>query len=101
LIPGTEKPIDPWLRSLWWSGMQLMKEDPQAMEVHLTKSEFEHYQQTYQPEKWKKIKTSPAGAEIWECGEVGEWTTNPGDPQPQDAYARYRESNVWGVIPFK
>lgn len=84
---GTEKPIDPWLRSLWWNGMRMLKEDSQAMVVTIPLSRFEDYKQTYKPDLWRE--TSPGN---WECGEVGNWRTN-------DGIAIYQESNVWGIIP--
>ncbi len=100
-VPGTQKPLDPWLRSLWWSGVQLIKEDPWAMEVHASATEFKTYKATYHPELWKLSRTARSGAESWECGEVGEWIADIAQRHPAHAYARYRESNAWGMIPFK
>ena len=97
-VPGTQKPLDPWLRSLWWAGMQMLKEDSHAMQIQATDAEVVEYKKTYHPEMWQLTHTSQAGWERWECGEVGEWFIKQNvNPQPP----RYRESNVWGVIPFK
>jgi len=83
---GTDKPVDPWLRSLWWNGMQMLKEDDKAMKVTVPLAEFQQYQQTFKPDKW--IEVSPG---VWECEEVGTWTV-------QGDEATYKESNVWGKI---
>lgn len=83
---GTHKPEDPWLRSLWWNGMQLLKEDPQAMVVTISTSVFEEYKKGYRPELWTEVTPG-----IWECGEVGTWVVT-------DTLATYQESNVWGII---
>lgn len=87
--PGSEKPVDPWLRSLWWSGMQMLQEDTQAMHFSVSVGEFEDYKKTYKPEVWIEIEPG-----IWECEEVGVWTVD-------GEKATYLESNVWGVIPHK
>jgi hypothetical protein len=87
--PESNKPVDPWLRSLWWNGMQMIQEDRQAMQVLIPISEFVEYMQNYKPEIWVEVKPG-----IWECEEVGTWTVNA-------ETAAYKESNVWGVIPLK
>lgn len=91
-IPGTDKPVDPWLRSLWWSGMEMIKEDDNAMLVKVTHSELMEYMQNYHPESWVQINQD-AGVQHWECGEVGSWMVGMS--------SWYRESNVWGKIPLK
>lgn len=87
--PGTNKPIDPWLRSLSWSNMQLIQEDSKAMSVTVSLSEFEAYKANYNSDSW--VEVSPG---TWECQEVGTWEVG------EDS-ATYQESNVWGIIPFK
>jgi len=86
---GTEKPIDPWLRSLWWNGMQMIQEDRLAMQVGIPLSEFESYKKSYKPESW--VEVIPG---VWECEEVGSWIIGAEE-------AVYKESNVWGSIPLK
>jgi hypothetical protein len=83
------KPVDPWLRSLSWNGMQMLKEDNQAMVVTVPLAEFQHYQQSFKPELWQEVQPG-----VWECGEVGTWTVNEAA-----GTATYQESNVWGVVP--
>lgn len=87
--PGTGRPLDPWLRSLSWKGMTLIQEDDRAMQVTVSREEFEHYQSTYHSDQWVEI--SPG---CWECGEVGRW-------QVSGNQATYQESNVWGRMPLK
>jgi hypothetical protein len=84
------KPVDPWLRSLSWMGMQLLKIDHQAMTVPVSLADFEYFKTTYQPEMWKEIELG-----IWECGEVGRWQV-----YANRGMAIYQESNVWGYIPI-
>lgn len=100
-VPGTEKPIDPWLRSLWWAGMKLLKEDQMAMDVSVSQEEFDHYQHTYYPGRWQRFGISQGNWETWECGEVGVWKRHLDDSAGPVTQARYFESNVWGTIPFK
>lgn len=83
------KPVDPWLRSLWWNGMHMIKEDPLAMQVTVPLPEFMDYQHSYKPTNWTEIQPG-----VWECEEVGSWTVGA-------EMATYQESNVWGVIPLK
>lgn len=87
--PGSEKPVDPWLRSLWWQGMQMLQEDPVAMQIEVPIIEFQTYQHSYKPESWVEVKPG-----LWECEEVGMWTVGADT-------ALYKESNVWGIIPLK
>lgn len=88
--PGSDKPIDPWLRSLWWKGMEMLKVDNHAMTVHVAMDHFYHYQQTYKPESWQMIEPR-----VWECGEVGKWNVDL-----FNGVATYQESNVWGALPI-
>ncbi len=88
---GTNKPVDPWLGSLWHNGMQLIKPDNKAMFVSVGFSEFMGYKSSYNPELWVSKDYLK-----WECGEVGTWYT---DPDQKTAY--YIESNVWGSLPLK
>lgn len=85
---GSDKPVDPWLRSLWWNGMQMIQEDPQAMQVTVSLAEFELYKRSYKTDAW--VEVTPG---VWECEEVGSW-------QVSDDSAVYTEANVWGVIPL-
>lgn len=85
------KPIDPWLRSLSWKGMQMLAVDPKAMTVVETIDAFTHYQQVYKPLCWAEVKPG-----VWECGEVGTWTIDAAS-----GIATYQESNVWGSLPLK
>lgn len=94
--PGTEKPLDPWLKSLSYSGMHILKEDPHAMAVSVSKSEMSTYMKMYHPELWSLRHIAQSGMEIWECGEVGYWQV-PWDPEKPNTYI---ESNVWGEIPI-
>lgn len=87
--PNTDKPVDPWLRSLWWSGMEMLQEDPQAMHFSVPLDEFESYKENYNSEKWVEILPGE-----WECEEVGAWLVD-------EVKATYLESNVWGLIPHK
>lgn len=87
---GTNKPIDPWLRSLWWKGMNMLAVDPKAMTVEDDLSSFERYKRTYNPNAW-----FVAAPNIWECGEVGNWKLDP-----TQGKAIYQESNVWGRLPI-
>lgn len=82
------KPIDPWLRSLSWNGMQMLKEDDQAMVVTVPLAEFFHYKQSFKPDLWQEVQPG-----VWECGEVGRWTVD----KTADT-ATYQESNVWGIV---
>lgn len=85
---NTDKPIDPWLRSLSWNGMKMIKEDPQAMVVPVSLEEFNQYKEQYKPNDWLEIKPN-----VWECGEVGNWVVDMDK-------ATYTESNVWGMLPL-
>lgn len=87
--PVTGKPVDPWLRSLSFSNMQLIQEDSKAMQVTVPLAEFESYKSSYKPESWVEVKPS-----VFECEEVGTWKVG-------NETAKYSESNVWGIIPFK
>jgi len=87
---GSKKPLDPWLRSLWWNGMTMLAVDEKAMTVPVSIGEFEEYKHTYKPDAWFEIKPG-----IWECGEVGQWTVNK-----ESGIATYQESNVWGSLPL-
>lgn len=97
-VSGTEKPLDPWLRSLWWAGMHIIKADNAAMTVKVPADEFSGYQKSYHPEAWYKTKTGDRKGvlDFWECGEVGSWVVSIKSDE-----AIYTESNVWGKIPFK
>lgn len=100
-VPGTDKPLDPWLRSLWWVGMQMIKPDKSAMEVTVNADDFYNYQNNYHPDVWEKVYTTHTRngrniVDFWECDEVGYWVI-----WNQDKKALYKESNVWGEIPFK
>lgn len=88
---GTDKPLDPWIRSLSWKGMQMLAVDDHAMVVEVPLSEFAWYQQSYHPSQWEKTK-----AGLWECGEVGSWSVDT-----HAGKATYQESNVWGMVPIK
>ncbi len=83
-------PVDSWLRSLTWLGMQPIKEDTTAMTVTVPVAEFEYYQQTYHPESWWQ---APNGK--WHCSEVGSWTINR-----EQQTATYQESNLYGSLPL-
>lgn len=87
---GTDKPLDPWLGSLWHMGMKMVAVDHAAMTVAVTIDEFYGYQRDYHAGQWEEIQSG-----IWECGEVGRWTVNA----PHDI-AVYSESNIWGSVPF-
>ncbi len=87
---GTDKPLDPWLGSLWHMGMKMVAVDHAAMTVAVTMDEFYGYQQRYHKGQWEEVKPG-----IWECGEVGNWTVDT-----QHGMAVYRESNVWGILPI-
>lgn len=84
------KPLDPWLRSLWWKGMDMLAVDNAAMVVEATMDEFDSYRKTYHPEMWEEVEPH-----MWECGEVGKWTV-----KLDIGKATYIESNVWGRLPF-
>jgi hypothetical protein len=88
LQTDSQKPVDPWLRSLWWNGMQLMQEDPQAMQVSISLADFNQYRLSFKPEAWVEIQPG-----VWECEEVGTWVVVA-------ETATYKESNVWGIIPL-
>jgi len=88
---GTDKPLDPWLRSLSWKGMHPLAIDAHAMTVEVSLSDFDWYKHTYHPNQWEKTKTG-----IWECGEVGSWSVDM-----LAGKATYQESNVWGMIPIQ
>lgn len=87
---GTNKPLDPWLGSLWHMGMKMVAVDHAAMTVAVTTDEFYGYQQQYHKGQWEEVKPG-----IWECGEVGNWTVDT-----EQGIAVYRESNVWGILPI-
>lgn len=87
---GSDKPIDHWLRSLSWKGMQMLAVDPKAMTVAVGLEEFEAYKNTYKPGVWVQIKPN-----IWECEEVGSWTVDQ-----EEGLATYQESNMWGSLPL-
>jgi len=88
--PNSTKPVDPWLRSLWWKGVQMLAVDPKAMTVTVTTPELVHYQHVYKPLSWNEVKPG-----VWECGEVGAWTVDS-----QMGTATYQESNIWGLLPL-
>jgi len=88
--PGEEAnlPMDKWLRSLTWLGMNPIKEDITAMVVPVSIIDFEQYKKTYYPESWWQSSEN-----TWECSEVGTWFIE-GD------LATYKESNLWGELPL-
>jgi len=88
---GGDKPLDPWLRSLSWKGMQMLAVDGHAMVVQVPMDQFEGYKKSYHPLAWEK---TPQG--VWECGEVGSWSLDC-----KKDIATYVESNVWGSLPVK
>ena len=75
------QPLDGWLRSLSHHGMTPLKVDHSAMQVPVSRAEFEAFRQP----DWQEVRSN-----VWECGEVGSWYVSP-DGQS----ATYRESNVW------
>ncbi len=81
-------PLDQWLRNLIRNGMEMLKEDSEAMKAIFTLEEFYNFQQTYKPQIW--FQTAP---NIWECGETGQWIINK-----QKQTATYLESAMWGKI---
>lgn len=87
---NSEKPVDPWLGSLWHMGMEVLDEDLKAMTVQVPMLEFWKYQDTYNQEYWEEI-----GSGVWECGEVGKWTLDA-----KSGLAVYQESNLWGSLPM-
>jgi hypothetical protein len=87
---GTGKPIDPWLRSLAWNGLELLAVDPAAMTVKVSIGEFEEYKAQYKPDAWIEVAEGK-----WECEEVGTWNIDS-----NNGIAVYVESNVWGKIPL-
>ena len=87
---GTGKPIDPWLRSLSWSGLELLAVNVAAMTVNVPNGEFEGYKAGYKPDAWAEVAPG-----IWECQEVGVWTVDD-----SIGIATYVEHNVWGEIPL-
>lgn len=88
------KPFDGWLRVLSSMGMQMMREDSQAMRVDVAGDEFQMHASLYNPKRWILIgKTDQQ--QVWECGEVGTWTVNTS----HDGIF-YQESNIWGRLPF-
>jgi GNAT superfamily N-acetyltransferase len=88
--PGTDQPYDPWLRSLWWKRMRLLKIADQAMVRTVPLQEFYQYHQSYNFGLWEEIEE-----DVWECGEVGRWYVDK-----STSSASYRENNVWGEIPL-
>lgn len=88
--PGSDKPVDPWLRSLAWKGMRMMAVDHQAMVVPVPIGIWKGYMGFYKPGEWVETAEN-----VWECGEVGKWTVDP-----QNGVATYQESNVWGILPY-
>ena len=88
--PNSTKPVDPWLRSLWWKSVQMLAVDPKAMTVTVTTPELIHYQRVYKPSSWNEVRPG-----IWECGEVGAWMVDS-----QMGTATYQESNIWGALPL-
>lgn len=87
---NSDKPIDPWLRSLVWSDMEMIAIDDHAMTVTVGIEEFLQYQKTFKPEQWVEAKEG-----LWECEEVGSWVIDKAS-----RFATYTESNVWGVLPL-
>lgn len=82
-------PLDAWLRSLSWVGMNILVEDPSAMVVTVSLEEFEHYKQTYKPDSWWQDESG-----LWHCSEVGCWLVDEASKS-----ATYVESNVFGSLP--
>ena len=87
---GSDKPVDPWLGSLWHMGMQMIAVDHKAMTVAVTPDEFAGYKAQYKPDMWQAITSG-----VWECGEVGKWSVDP-----ETHVAIYQESNIWGRLPL-
>ncbi len=85
---GTDRPYDPWLRSLSWVGMEMMVVDNQAMTVSVSFVEFNRFRQTYHSDKWVEISLG-----VWECEEVGTWIVDE-----ENNIATYKESNMWGRL---
>lgn len=88
------QPVDPWLRSLKWNRMELIRDEndqivvrQNSMVVRVPLDTFREYQQNYNPELWRQ---APSG-EIWECNEAGTWHVG-------EKEAVYREPNVLGRI---
>lgn len=84
--PGSDKPVDPWLRSLWWKGVRLLAVKRRAVTIEVSFSKFYEYQQSYKPEAWYEAKSG-----VWECEELGSWTVDA-----RKGTTTYTESNVWG-----
>jgi hypothetical protein len=59
-------PEDELLRKLTRNGMQIIKQDTNAMEAIFTIPDFNSFRQTYKPDQWKELTPG-----IWECAEVG------------------------------
>ena len=78
--------IDPWLRSLSKNGMQPLAVDHKAMQVPISKDEFEHLLQP----SWRQLTIK--GKDIWWCNETGFFY-----PQ-EDGSFLYCESNLWGTL---
>lgn len=81
-------PVDEWLRNLTRNGMEIMKEDTEAIRGTFSLNGFYNFRQSHHPEIW--VETSP---NVWECGEVGQWTVDG-----KTKTAKYSESAVWGQI---
>jgi hypothetical protein len=88
--PGTDQPYDPWLRSLWWKQIRLLKVADQAMVRTVPLQEFYQFHRSYNLGLWEEIEEY-----IWECGEVGRWYVDK-----SASTASYKENNVWGEIPL-
>lgn len=83
-------PLDAWLRSLAWLGMQPLVEDEAAMTVTVPLGEFKNYQKSYKPDSWWQDDQG-----VWHSSEVGSWKINEGA-----GTATYVESNVFGLLPI-
>lgn len=91
LLREDKLPIDSWLRNLIRNGMIPLTVDKEAMAVETSIHELWEFMQVYNMSMWNEVMSN-----VWECGEVGQWTINP-----KSQKANYRESNLWGTIPFK
>lgn len=86
--PGGERPLDPWLRTLSWCGMRLLRVCQAAMTVTRCRRELDALRLTHRPDLWREVEPGR-----WECGEVGTWTVTGNR-------ASYVEDNVWGELPL-
>lgn len=81
-------PRDPWLRIATRYGMVPLRIEKAAISVEVTKTKFEEFKKTYNPNNWSQNSEGQ-----WECGEAGVWTLKGNK-------AIYVEPNLWSEIPI-